>query len=364
MRAVKQGRRLLAVGTRTPVLQRVVPLLQRAEIVVEDLGDALQALARIAAHPFDLVIAQPPLVGAALARLVRAWRIPMNAIRVASVVLAALAAVAPARADLERELENRWRGAWVLTRVETGSDCTSVYTDTDVRGELATAGGRFRFAAGELARVDKVGVKVDRVDLFLAVAEPVLEARVDGPFTLYDERRCRVQLKVAVPKKTVRAADADAVGELLGRAVEAFAREDAARGAPAWNGRLRDPLPEDYAETLERYHAWKLAQETARLTAIQEDALDELEHLERAIDDDPVYLAGLAAGLGATRNWRPGACSGLTSTLPSDSPPPPPAAQERDRDLWRRGWEDGRDLAAALAVVSATRDCLAALPAP
>jgi len=290
----------------------------------------------------------------------------MTPFRSAVLALAVASAALPARADLERELESRWRGAWVLTRVETGSDCTSVYTDTDVRGALATAGGRFRFAAGELARVDKVGVKVDRVDLFLAVAEPVLEARFDGPFTLYDERRCRVQLKVAVPKKTVRAADVDAVGELLARAVEVFAREDEARAAPAWNGRVRDPLPEDYAETLERYHAWKVAQEAARLTAIQDDALERLEDLQRAIVDDPVYLAGFAAGLGSTHDWRPGVCSGLTSALPDGSPPAPPAVHEaeRDRDLWRHGWEDGRDLAAALAVVRAARGCLAALPPP
>jgi uncharacterized protein (TIGR02266 family) len=89
MRAVKQGRRLLAVGTRTPVLQRVVPLLQRAEIVVEDLGDALQALVRIAAHPFDLVIAQPPLFGAALARLVAEIRAPGSPCRLSGLIVLA-----------------------------------------------------------------------------------------------------------------------------------------------------------------------------------------------------------------------------------------------------------------------------------
>lgn len=89
MRAVKQGRRLLTIGTRTPVLQRVVPPLQRAEIVVEDLADALQALARIAAQRFDLIIAQPPLVGAAFARLVAEVRAPGSPCRLSGLIVLA-----------------------------------------------------------------------------------------------------------------------------------------------------------------------------------------------------------------------------------------------------------------------------------
>lgn len=287
--------------------------------------------------------------------------------RVVLLGLAAVAAVAPhAFGSLERDLEGRWRGAWVLTRVETSSDCTSVYTDTDVHGELATGRGRHRFAAGELARVDKVGVKVDRVDLFLAIAEPILEARSDGPFTLFDERRCRVQLKVDVPKAVVRRADPIAVGEILARAVEAFAREEEARAAEAWNRREREPLPPDYEETLVRYHAWKLEQETARLNAVQGRALDELARLERAILDDPVYLEGFAGGVAAARDWSPDDCATLSPGSPGGSPPAAPAERsaERDRTMWRRGWEDGRDLAAALAVLRVARECLAALPPP
>ena len=89
MKAVKQGRRLLAIGTRTPVLQRVVPLLQRAEVVVEDLADAVPALARIAAHPFDLIIAQPPLIGAALSRLVSEIRMHGSPCRLSGLIVLA-----------------------------------------------------------------------------------------------------------------------------------------------------------------------------------------------------------------------------------------------------------------------------------
>jgi hypothetical protein len=293
--------------------------------------------------------------------------LPVIRLRVVLLGLAVAVAAAPrALASLEAELAGRWRGAWVVTRVEITSACTSVYTDTDVRGELATGKGGHRFGAGELARVDKVGVKVDRIDLFLAVAEPILEARIDGPFTLFDERRCRVQLKVDVPKAVVRSGDVAAVEEILARAVEAFIREDEARAAPAWNGREREPLPADYEETLARYHTWKVAQERARLTAVQDRALDELARLERAILDDPVYLSGFAAGVAEARDWSPSGCATLSPHGPSSSPPAPPEAHraEHDRTVWRRGWEDGRDLAAALAVMGAARDCLAELPPP
>jgi len=45
---VKNRQRLLTIGTHAPVLRRVVPLLQRAEVAVDDLDDAAQALARFA----------------------------------------------------------------------------------------------------------------------------------------------------------------------------------------------------------------------------------------------------------------------------------------------------------------------------
>ncbi len=74
MASVKSGRRLLTIGTRAPVLQRVVPLLQRAEVAIDDPDDAAQALARIGAHAYDLIIAHLPLSGTALPYLVQAVR--------------------------------------------------------------------------------------------------------------------------------------------------------------------------------------------------------------------------------------------------------------------------------------------------
>jgi DNA-binding NarL/FixJ family response regulator len=86
---VKQSSRLLTIGAPAPVLQRIVPLLQRAEVVIDDLNDALQALARIGAHPYDLIIAHHPLSGTALPYLVQAVRTRGSPCRLAGLIVIA-----------------------------------------------------------------------------------------------------------------------------------------------------------------------------------------------------------------------------------------------------------------------------------
>src|SRR5713101_6482106 len=82
-------------------------------------------------------------------------------------LLAALApGTNPARAgDLQRTMESRWRGAWVLTALDT---------DNQVSGTLVSSKGRFRFRPGELGQVGKVDVKRSRIEILLSLPEPVL----------------------------------------------------------------------------------------------------------------------------------------------------------------------------------------------
>ncbi len=53
--------RLLLIGTQTPALQRVIPLLLRASYHVEQQWDPEEALRLLASRRFDLVIARHPL---------------------------------------------------------------------------------------------------------------------------------------------------------------------------------------------------------------------------------------------------------------------------------------------------------------
>src|SRR6266849_9654409 len=75
---------------------------------------------------------------------------------------------------LEQSLESRWRGAWIVTRVDVQSDCNGMRTDNDVRGTLLSSRGRYPFRAGELARIDKVDLHRSRIDLVLNLPEPKL----------------------------------------------------------------------------------------------------------------------------------------------------------------------------------------------
>ena len=86
---MKNSQRLLTIGTHAPVLRRVVPLLQRAEVAVDDLDDAAQALARIGAHAYDLIIAHHPLSGTALPYLIQAVRTRGSPCRLAGLIVIA-----------------------------------------------------------------------------------------------------------------------------------------------------------------------------------------------------------------------------------------------------------------------------------
>ncbi len=137
-------------------------------------------------------------------------------------VLLALGAAGAAAADLEKELARRWVGAWVVVLPEVASDCSGFYTDTEVRGRLASSKGRHRFEGGELAQVDKLNVASGRVDLYLTLAEGLLVPRREGPFELFDERTCKVQLMVELPRGVAGAGRLEGAMEVLTAAAVAL----------------------------------------------------------------------------------------------------------------------------------------------
>jgi hypothetical protein len=71
---VTDSPRLLLIGTQTPALQRVIPLLLRASYHVEQQWDPEEALRLLASRRFDLVIARHPLRPAILDTVVNAVR--------------------------------------------------------------------------------------------------------------------------------------------------------------------------------------------------------------------------------------------------------------------------------------------------
>ncbi|MBI3507253.1 MAG: hypothetical protein HY059_20650, partial [Proteobacteria bacterium] len=124
--------------------------------------------------------------------------------------------------SLDRSIESRWRGAWVVTKVPVQSDCSGLHTDNAVSGTLVSSRGRFSFRAGELARIDKIDLHRARVDLVLSLPEPILVTTQDGPFTLYNEVRCPLELDIDVPRDKVSNDDLAGIEWVLQQVVERY----------------------------------------------------------------------------------------------------------------------------------------------
>jgi hypothetical protein len=289
---------------------------------------------------------------------------PSSVVATGLLLIVVWAGVAAAGEDLEGVLEKTYRGAWVLTRVDTWSDCGLFYSDTDVTGMRSTGNGSRRFAAGELARVEKVNLKSDRFDLYLVVAEKVVDPYSDGPFTLYNERTCKVQLKLAVAKGLVKAGDPGPVNALIEDALTTFDSAEAAQRSTAWNRRLRDPLPDDYDQTLRRHAAWKAEQENNAVLAAAAAAVEEAARVADRVSDSPSYLAGFAAGVEAARSWSVPSCTFLVGTTFSSverRPPSPPRGVD-DPKAFARGFSDGQLLRFSLEMARRLRACVVVPP--
>lgn len=267
--------------------------------------------------------------------------------------LALLLAARPAAAGLEDDLNARWRGGYVLVKFAIASDCDGFYNDNDVVGSRVDASARRRFQPGELVRVDRIGVKHDRVDVFLDLVEGVLEEHHDGPFTLFEPRTCKVQLKVPTPDPRGTSIVNDRLSQLL----ELHADPREAEGSPSWNGRRREPYPRNYEETLAAYNTWKARQVNAAVQAKMDETIDDASRLGERVHSDPDYLAGFAAGMDKVRDRTSGDCASLLSSYFS----PSSGGGGKSSD-WKRGFEDGQRLGHDLALLQRLRGCFVPVP--
>jgi hypothetical protein len=267
--------------------------------------------------------------------------------------LLAMTIPSAAHADLEKDLNARWRAGAVVVRVPIASSCDGFYNDNDVVGNRVDSKARRRFAAGELARVERIGVRRGRADVFLDLAEGVLEEIHDGPFTLYEPQTCKVQLRVPLPDR----ADAQRAEARLAELLELHGSTGEAEASPLWNGRRREPFPEDYEETLAAYESWKAARTNAAVQDRMDDAIEEASRISDRLRSDPEYLEGFAAGVETVRDRSFGDCASLTSTAFS----PDSAGGGKSPD-WRRGYEDGQRLAFHLELLRRLKECFVPVP--
>ncbi|HSN85784.1 MAG TPA: hypothetical protein VL025_03455, partial [Thermoanaerobaculia bacterium] len=255
-------------------------------------------------------------------------------------------------AGLEETLNARWRGAFVVVRVPVASDCDGYYNDNDVVGNRADSKARRRFEAGELAHVERIGVRRGRVDVFLDIAEGVLREFEDGPFTLYEPETCKIQLRVPVPDR----ADAAGVELRLGDLLELHETARAAEASPTWNRRQREPFPEEYDRTLAAYESYKVVRTNAAIQERMDDAIEEASRITDQLRSDPEYLDGFAAGVDEVRERYYGDCGSL---LTSSFSPDTRSGKSSD---WKRGYEDGQRLSYNLEILRKLKGCFVPVP--
>ena len=253
-------------------------------------------------------------------------------------------------AGLEDTLNSRWKGGWAVVKVPISSSCDGFYNDNDVVGARVESKARRHFEAGELVRVERVGAKRGRVDVFLDLAEGVLEQRREGPFTLYEPLNCSIQLRVPIPER----ADAGAAEARLAELLELHGSEREAEASPAWNGRRREPFPEDYEQTLAAYESWKAVQTNAAVQDRMDDAIEEAAPINDRLRSDPEYLEGFAAGVEKAKDRHHGDCA---SVLRSNFSP-----ESKGSGDWKRGYEDGQRLAWNLELLRKLKECFVPIP--
>lgn len=267
----------------------------------------------------------------------------------------------PAAADLESELNDRWRGAWVVLRVAGYSGCGDGYTDNVVRGGLVSGKGSHRFDAGELAVVHRVRLKRKRVEVLVDLAEPLLAPRRDGPFTLYDELLCNLELELPRPPGP----EGDRLETLDDRVLGILERHsdpDSARRSERWNRRQRQPYPPDYDRTLAEYEVWKATQINVAVQAKIDESLEEASRIVDRLDDEPEFLAGFARGVDEARDGYFGDdCGRLLELSRYSFVESAPKDESRD---WRRGFEEGQTLVFHLEVGRRLRHCFVPVTPP
>lgn len=271
-------------------------------------------------------------------------------------------------AGVEKQITGRWLGAWVVTRAELYSDCTGLHTANRVNGTLVSGRGARRFRSGELGKVTKVDAGRSRIDLKVSLVEPVLLARQEGPFTLYEEARCHVELQVEVPRDQVKAEDIQGLDRQVADLLERHSAAEQAKESRGWNKRERDPYPEDYDRTLRAHAVWKAEQHNARIQAKLDEAALVAEQVTGKVANEPEYLRGFAEGVRATREAGAGACPAMLSLnlkeVTSGTVTLAGVGTVSAVTPYARGYGDGRRLVLGVTLVRGLPGCFVEVPRP
>lgn len=253
---------------------------------------------------------------------------------------------AAARADVESELKSEIVNWFALTRAPLASECTDHYTDNQVTGGRISGGSGERFAAGELVQIDNVKVGTfSGLDVNLSLVEPYRLSFEDGPFEVYEQRRCRAQLHFDVPREVRK--DAGRARAAIEAALALYDHEGAAKKDPAWNRRKVEPFPANWEATKREWEVWKRSQRNRRVREKTESVLEQADRVLAYMANDEKYLASFGAGARARDSESWSSCEAMldagfyVSGSGADS----------------RGWADGQLVAWSTHLARALQDC-------
>ncbi len=277
-----------------------------------------------------------------------------------AVVLISLVSAQVSASALADRMERDLEGAWAALRVEVYSNCSGAYNDNHANASGVSAKADRRFDAGEIVKIDRVKVKRSRVDLLLTLAEPILKSYSDGPFTLYTEAPCKVQLIFDVPRDWIKTSDHRKILSEIDLRLTTFGSLEAARSSELWSGRERDPFPEDYELTLIQHDIWKAEERNLVIQTRSDEALQTALEVASDIRTDPEYLKGFADGVEDMKSWSEDDCDRLISAdfrHVSDSPP-----NDSNR-RYKPGYRDGQELIFNLTLAKRLEGCYVPVPA-
>lgn len=264
----------------------------------------------------------------------------------------------PVRAgQLQDELNHRWTGAWVIITSECVSACNAAYTNNAVHQGRTTGNARFTLPPGELAKVHKVDVKRSRIDVLLDLEVHMLAPFQDGPFQLFEDAACRVELEIDAPRDMIKNRDLPAVENLFASVIVRFPNLQAAMQSELWNGREREPFPHDYDVTLAEHARWKAEQTNQAIQAKMNEAVEEAAAIVAGIRDDDEYARGFAKG--AKQVHRIDDCDALLSSSVHTHREHPPRGASK---AWQDGFLDGQALAYYLELARKLPRCFVAVP--
>jgi hypothetical protein len=274
---------------------------------------------------------------------------------------AALATSISNASTLSDQLDTELKGGWGILEVEVYSACGGTYSDNEVHDAGVASKAPRRFTAGELVKIDKVKVKRQRIDLMLTLDAPLRVLHMDGPFELYEQRRCQVQLMVFVPRDMVKQGDFRGLLSEVQKRISVFPSHEEAQQSDAWNGRQTEAFPEGYNETLRRHARWKAEQINVAVHGAIDHALSEAAEVTRDIDEEDDYLAGFGAGAEEMADLTITSCDALLNASFSTYRRNPSADRSHD---FKEGWNDGQKLVFHVLLADRLRSCLVPIPAP